>query len=135
MEKAYPQETIGVTLVLQEDRGELRRVFMRWRSDFLEVGEFSKGPVTDGVYGSPVHLHCAQLRGVQAEALAQGFFLGGSAFLADFLDELDRLGVPYGYLSTVLGDSVAFRPFPAERIGGAIVGDTPFHTQKGRAMP
>ena len=125
----YPQESVGVTLLSCEHGGERRRVFVRRRGTRLEVGEFTRGPLTCELYDAPAHHHCIQLGASASGALAQtlselqgipkeqgiadllrAYFAHGEKFLADLMDLLDGESVPYGYLNSMMGKYVAYRP-------------------------
>ena len=69
--QSYPQESAGVTLLSCEHGGERRRVFVRRRGTRLEVGEFTRGPLTRELYGAPAHHHCVQLGASASGSLAQ----------------------------------------------------------------
>lgn len=109
MEKKYPQEYVGTTLLEVESAGEYRRVFMRPKLDCYEVGEFTKGPLTQSIYNAPAHLHCIHVQDCNQDEL-QAFFGGGEPMLSDLMDELDTQGVPYGYLNSMMGQYVSYRP-------------------------
>ena len=74
----YPQESAGVTLLSCEHGGERRRVFARRRGTRLEVGEFTRGPLTSELYDAPAHHHCIQL---SASGMNRIFFAQLSAEL------------------------------------------------------
>ena len=125
----YPQESAGVTLLSCEHGGERRRVFVRRRGTRLEVGEFTRGPLTCELYDAPVHHHCIQLGASASRLLAQrlserqripkeqgiadllrAYFAQDEKFLTDLMDLLDSQSVPYGYLNSMMGKCVAYRP-------------------------
>ena len=125
----YPQESAGVTLLSCEHGGERRRVFARRRGTRLEVGEFTRGPLTSELYDAPAHHHCIQLSasasrrltrtlfewlgapGEQGvEDLLRAFFVRDERFLTDLMDLLDSRCVPYGYLNSMMGKYVSYRP-------------------------
>ena len=125
----YPQESAGVTLLSCEHGGERRRVFVRRRGTRLEVGEFTRGPLTYELYDAPAHHHCIQLGAPASRLLAQrlserqgvpreqgiadllrAYFVRDERFLADLMDLLDSQSVPYGYLNSMMGKYVAYRP-------------------------
>ncbi len=125
----YPQESAGVTLLSCEHGGERRRVFARRRGTRLEIGEFTRGPLTSELYDAPAHHHCIQLS-VSAsrlmvralsewlgmymdsgvEDLLRAYFVRDEMFLTDLMDLLDECSVPYGYLNSMMGKYVAYRP-------------------------
>ena len=109
MIRTYPQEFVGETLIEARDADESRRVFLRCRSDYVEVGEFSRGTLTQEAYGTPVHFHCVQVAPVH-EAHARAFFSHETLMLADYMDRLDGEGIPYGYLNDIAGKYVSYRP-------------------------
>lgn len=128
MTGSYPQETVGITLFEDYAIDERRRVFMRHHMNRLEVGEFTRGNLTEGIYGEQTHFHCLHLDD-EAQRLcaarlalevsdgdegALGAFLhnyfDASRTLADLMDELDRLGVAYGYLNVRDGGHIRYRP-------------------------
>lgn len=106
----YPQESIGTTLVHNVSAGEYRRVYVRNRPAGLEVCEFTKGPLTEEMYDAPTHLHSMQLQGDALAGYVKSFFLKNDLFLADLMDEFDKLNIPYGYLNTMEGEYVTYRP-------------------------
>lgn len=110
MKSSYPQENMGVTLLDVTYAKERRRVYVQNRMGYLEVGEFTRGPLTQKLYGWPVHLHCMHLPSNFPIEELQEFFLLGEPFLADYMDELDAKGVPYGYLNSVTSKYVSYRP-------------------------
>ena len=125
----YPQESAGVTLLSCEHGGERRRVFARRRGTRLEVGEFTRGPLTRELYDAPAHHHCIQLSASASrlltrtlserlempeeqgvEDLLRAFFSRDERFLSDLMDLLDNRSVPYGYLNSMMGKFVSYRP-------------------------
>ena len=125
----YPQESAGVTLLSCEHGGERRRVFVRRRGTRLEVGEFTRGQLTSELYDAPAHHHCIQLgasaSGLLAQTLSElqgmpkeqgiadllrSYFVHDEKFLSDLMDLLDSRSVPYGYLNSMMGKYVAYRP-------------------------
>lgn len=127
--QSYPQESAGVTLLSCGHGGERRRVFVRRRGTRLEVGEFTRGPLTRELYDAPAHHHCIQLGASASGALVQvlselqdipkeqgiadllrAFFARDERFLADLMDLLDGESVPYGYLNSMMGKYVSYRP-------------------------
>ena len=110
MTSTYPQETVGTTLLCVNDNGEFRRVYTRKRKRYLEVGEFTRGIVTQGIYQSPAHLHAIHLPLDFPEEELLEFFKEGDPFLADYMDALDIEGLTYGYLNGAENQYVSFRP-------------------------
>lgn len=110
MEESYPQETLGTTLIDVAIRGERRRIYLHQRLEYWEVGEFTQGPLTQEVYGAPVHLHCVHLANDEIARKAAHFFKDGEYFLADYMDSLDEQGIAYGYLNNHEGGRVSYRP-------------------------
>lgn len=112
------------TLYSASQRGERRRVYTRMRGRSLEVGETTWGPLTRDVYDAEEHHHCIHLAPDTFAVLGThltvasadvGDALGrhmveNEMFLTDLMDELDGWNVPYGYLSSTLGDCVSYRP-------------------------
>ena len=109
MRRTYPQEAVGETLIEVHEDDERRRVFLRHRRSYLEVGEFSRGALTEETYDAPVHYHCVQLE-PSLETNAKAFFSRDEPMLTDYMDELDREGVSYGYLNDMAGRYVSYRP-------------------------
>lgn len=114
MERTYPQETLGTTLVEQDLGSEWRRVYLVERERRTEVGELSKGDITQATYGAPVHLHCVHLYEPAAVEFARAFFAQGDLYLADLMDALDERDLPYGYLNNEPGKFVSYRPARAK---------------------
>lgn len=110
MADKYPQFEVGTTLVWSECGDERRRVYLRQRGPVVEVGEVTSGTCTQNVYGSPAHLHCLHLRDLGAVRHAREFFAEGEPYLVDYMDELDARGDAYGYMSTLVGQYVCYRP-------------------------
>ncbi len=111
MEQKYPHETLGRTLLEETVAGELRRVYARPHDGWLEVGEFTRGPLTRDFYFCPAHLHCVHIDDVWApDDQAAQFFETGSPFLVDYMDDLDAREIPYGYFNCDVGSSVSYRP-------------------------
>ncbi len=111
MEHVYPQETIGHTLYEEFEDGELRRVYKRGHEGWIEIGEFTRGPLTQNMYGAPAHLHCIHVDNEHLERIqVEKFFEKGSPFLVDYMDELDEQGIPYGYLNCEMDSHVSYRP-------------------------
>ncbi len=108
--KEYPQETLGTTLLNDVVEGEYRRVYAVARKGFLEVGEFTKGPLTEALYNAQVHLHTIQIYHESAIKELKVFFAGGCPYLADYMDDLDARGIPYGYMNSMVGKYVSYRP-------------------------
>lgn len=108
--KEYPQETLGTTLLNDIVEGEYRRVYAVTRKGFLEVGEFTKGPLTEALYNAQVHLHTIQIYHESAIKELKAFFAGGCPYLADYMDDLDARGIPYGYMNSMVGKYVSYRP-------------------------
>lgn len=110
MNRVYPQETIGTTLLQQSEFSERRRVFVNRRNNYIEVGEFTKGPHTQEFYGAPCHYHAVHVFVEDAVELARKFFTRDDACLADYMDILEAQKISYGYLSNEPGKLVAYRP-------------------------
>lgn len=123
------QESACTSLLESESSGEFRRVYVRHRKEGLEVGEFTRGPLTEAIYGGPTHSHCTFIVGVSMQSLVNVlvftlgvpgerdvdhllalFFKGGEPFLADLMDLLDKERVSYDYLNSVEGGHVSYRP-------------------------
>lgn len=109
MASSYPQETLGTTLLSVDHEGESRRVFVVERRGYIEVGEFTRGPLTRELYDDPAHYHAIHVD-VDAPVLYKGFFMEGEPFLADLMDAYDAQGVSYGYLNTTANHHASFRP-------------------------
>ena len=105
----YPQEIMGITLLEVEHAGESRRVFARDRRAYREIGEFTQGPLTRQVYGTPFHYHAVHLAGELPRRFTC-FFEQREPYLSDFMDELDASGVHYAYLDVGSSGHVAYRP-------------------------
>ena len=110
MTSTYPQETVGTTLLCISDNGEYRRVYMRKRKGYMEVGELTRGIVTQEIYQSDAHLHAIHLPLDFPEEDLVEFFKEGEPFLADYMDALDEEGITYGYLNNEENKYVCFRP-------------------------
>ncbi len=110
MTTTYPQETLGTTLLDTTSNGERRRVYLRLMGPLVEVGEFTSGPLTQELYHAPAHIHSIHLRNEGTLDEPQAFFLEDEPFLADYMDHLDDLNVPYGYMNTMMGRYVSYRP-------------------------
>ncbi len=118
------QDAVGSTLCDVEHGGERRRMYVRMRRGTTEVGEVSCGPLTRMVFDAEEQRHCVHLSRESRAKLAAR--LGGASagleqalarhvsseglFLADLMDELDGWGIPYGYLCSVTGKCVSYRP-------------------------
>ena len=110
MERTYPQETMGITLYIECTNTDLRRIYLKRRASYVEVGEFSKGVVAQEVFGVPAHVHCVQLRCATTEGLCKDYFANGGTDLAGLMDVLDERGIDYGYLNNVGNSYVSYRP-------------------------
>ena len=110
MTSTYPQETVGTTLLCVTHYGEYRRVYMRKRKGYLEVGELTQGIVTQEVYQSDAHLHAIHLPLEFPEEYLLDFFKEDEPFLADYMDALDAKGIAYGYLNSEANKYVCYRP-------------------------
>ncbi|MBR3158990.1 MAG: hypothetical protein IKF14_07775 [Atopobiaceae bacterium] len=129
MSQVFQQEMQGTTLLMVDQGNEWRRIFAHREHTELEVGEFTRGPLTSEVYDAPAHYHCVRLdcAGMQEgavrlgellgevgqsdfELLLHGYFADEHRFLADLMDELDGWHIPYGYLNGVVGSHVSYRP-------------------------
>ena len=110
MTKTYPQETLGTTLLDITHANERRRVYAHGRAGYLEVGEFTQGPLTQALYEWPVHLHSIHLSADFPLEDVRQYFCLGEPYLADYMDELDTRHIPYGYLNSVMNKYVSFRP-------------------------
>ncbi len=110
MAESYPQETIGTTLLSTSSGGEYRRVYMRTRPAGIELGEFTKGPLTQEYYGAPTHHHSVQLQGDALAGYIKSYFKNKDIFLADFMDVLDSQHITYGYVNSMQGEYVTYRP-------------------------
>ncbi|MDO4806934.1 MAG: hypothetical protein Q4A07_06775 [Coriobacteriales bacterium] len=110
MEQKCAFETLGTTLVEDRVGKEYRRVFMVDRKYALDVGEYSYGPQTQLAYESLTHHHVVHLTNRGLAELVESCFAAGAEYLTDLMDELDAKGIPYGYLNTIPGKYVAFRP-------------------------
>lgn len=110
MSRSYPYDTLGTTLVQEYNGDERRRVYLKKRLGYVEVGEFTVGILTQAVYNTPAHLHSVHLRGSAGVQIAIEYFSKGNGLLSEFMDELDRKGVAYGYLNSVAGEYVSYRP-------------------------
>ena len=133
MSVVYPQESLGSTLLLVDRLGEYRRVFLRGApheseaDPMLEVGEFTRGELTQDVYGAQTHYHCVRLSDEEVaemslaltetlattqstpEGLLADYFEEEQRFLADLMDDLDRWFVSYGYLNYEADGLVSYR--------------------------
>ncbi len=109
-ERTYPYDVLGHTLLREDDGGERRRVYKVKRKGYVEVGEFTVGELTLGIYGAKTHLHSVHVDEGPALQIAEAFFAGGDKYLADYMDELDERGIAYGYLNCMPGQYVSFRP-------------------------
>ena len=133
MSVAYPQESMGSTLLLVNRFEEYRRVFLRRAPHgseadaLLEVGEFTRGELTQDVYGTQTHYHCVRLSDDEVtemslaltealattqstpEGLLADYFEEEQRFLADLMDDLDRWFVSYGYLNYEADGLVSYR--------------------------
>lgn len=108
--RTYPYDELGYTLLKEDDGSERRRVYKVQRKGYVEVGEFTAGDLTLGIYGATTHLHSVHVDERPALQLAEVYFADGDKFLADYMDELDERGIPYGYLNCMSGKYVTFRP-------------------------
>lgn len=107
----YPLESVGTTLLDTTEDGERRRVYMRERAGGIEVGELSYGPLTQAIFDAEERHHCVHLpceeRAVVEKVLET---MGEGLCLVDLMDELDARDVPYGYLNSIAGQCVSYRP-------------------------
>lgn len=110
MVRTYPQETLGTTLLDVTHNNEKRRVYMRSRAGYLEVGEFTRGHLSQVAYEWPVHLHCIHLPADYSPDDLRRYFSLDEPYLADLMDDLDSKHVSYGYLNSVANRYVSFRP-------------------------
>lgn len=110
MGKTYPYDTLGTTLAEEYNGNERRRVYLKERLGYTEIGEFSVGVLTEAIYNAPTHLHSVHLRGSSQTQIAIEYFTKGNELLSEFMDELDRRGIAYGYLNSMTGKYVAYRP-------------------------
>lgn len=115
MSLTFPQEVAGRTLLEVSSGDEKRRVFSRSHKTYHEVGEITRGALTQEIYNAPEHHHSVHLRDGSAVEYAQRFFDHGEPFLIDLMDKFDEKGISYGYLNSVMGKHVAYRP--ARRCG------------------
>ena len=118
------------TLLEVQQDDECRCVTFRARNDQIEVGEKTSGSLTYDVYGMSNHYHCVWIRTDYVELCAgylkdylknkkcgsiedllTCYFADDLRFLADFMDDLDVWGVPYGYLNSGVLGSMAYRPY------------------------
>lgn len=109
MVQNHPFETLGTTMVEEHVGREYRRVFLADRGYVLDVGEYTRGPLTQQTYGTPTHHHVVQIARRDLAGLVESCFNGGEGYLADLMDELDAKDIPYGYLNTIPGRYVAYR--------------------------
>ena len=117
MAKDYPHETKGTTLLDVTHENERRRVYLHRHVGYVEVGEFTQGPITQLLYEWPVHVHCIHLPKDSVPDDLTKYFSVGEPFLADYMDELDARQESYGYLNTVANRYVSYRP-ARHRAGG-----------------
>lgn len=129
MQHTYPQETIGTTLVDVTEQLEHRRVYTRKHAEQLEVGELTRGPLTQQCFDAPAHVHCVHLSPRAQQACAQAlrnlmggpqrlgiegllglYFSDGARMLTQLMDDLDAWGIAYGYLNIHVGSHVSYRP-------------------------
>lgn len=110
MHRNYPYDTLGTTLAQEYNDGERRRVFLKKRAGYIEVGEFSVGVLTRAIYNAPTHLHSVHLRGSSGPKIAIEYFAKGKTLLSEFMDELDRRQISYGYFNSTPGQNVSYRP-------------------------
>ena len=110
MKRTYPQETMGITLYVEHSDSDLRRIYLKRRIAYVEVGEFSKGYAAQEVFGVPAHVHCVQLHSKEGEELCKQYFASGGTELAGLMDKLDAHGIAYGYLNNVGNSYVSYRP-------------------------
>lgn len=110
MTQECPQETMGTTLLARESGEDFRRVYLLKRNGYVELGEFSRGPLTQGTFGAPTHAHSLHLEDMSLEEDLKAFFAAGEPQLADLMDELDAQNIPYGYLNSTTGSHVSYRP-------------------------
>ena len=114
---SYPQETMGTTLVIAMNGDEWRRVFLRERGGLLEVGEFTRGPITRFYYDAPVHYHCTYVPGLHLKACVKEFFEEDSdRELLDLIDRLNDLGISVGYVDVQMGKFARYRHFEGREV-------------------
>ena len=116
------------TLQELRDGSEYRLVTARAGAGRLEVGEFSRGPLTSSIYDAPTHYHAVHLDGSslaqcarnlgKLEGLAEcedergllgAFFASERRCLADLMDCLDGWQVTYGYVSQTAHRGTTYR--------------------------